>query len=564
VLRRGFLRDLGLRFQTGGHGELTVTWPALLSAARIAAAPGAEYIRRTPPNAVSDGSAFDVFDRYDQVFELADSGSGVPSARRRLVLPEMLLHELAILKRVPPEEREAFFRRMSESYCRHKRGDEPAGPGRLWGVRERLVERGSLGAFRRLEQSLGLRGALGRKRRAAVRRVRSAASPRRKLVAHYRARLEEPIDPDLAVFAAYWYRGYSCNPRAIYERAPEIVPGMRGVWVVNEDVAATMPAGVEYVVADTPEYYDLIARAGYFVNNVNFPNHLVKREGAVHVMTHHGTPLKRMGLDLRDTPDGETRIDYAGLLRRCARWDFSITQNAFTTLIWERTYPIPYETLEVGYPRNDVLVNSTEKDVRRIRDELGVRPGQKVVFYAPTHREYRPDYVPALDLAAVAERLGPDFVVMARLHYLHEADQHLRELRGEGRVRDVAAHPSVEELCLAADVLVTDYSSIMFDYVVLDRPIVIHAPDWEEYRAMRGTYFDITAEAPGVVTTTEAEMTEAFTSGAVWGEEARRARAAFRARFCALDDGHAAERVVRRVWLGEPASAVSPAAAVAG
>jgi CDP-glycerol glycerophosphotransferase len=122
----------------------------------------------------------------------------------------------------------------------------------------------------------------------------------------------------------------------------------------------------------------------------------------------------------------------------------------------------------------------------------------------------------------------------------------------------------VEELCLAADVLVTDYSSIMFDYAVLDRPIVIHAPDWEEYRAMRGTYFDITAEAPGVVTTTDADMAEAFTSGAVWGEEARRARAAFRARFCALDDGHAAERVVRRVWLGEPASALWPAAAVAG
>src|SRR5206468_9642732 len=129
-------------------------------------------------------------------------------------------------------------------------GDEPPGAGRLWPVRERLVERGSFGAFRRLEQSLGLRGALSRRRRAAVRRVRSSASPRRKLIAHYRARLDEPIDPNLAVFGAYWYRGYSCNPRAIYEKAREILPDMRGVWVVREDAAATMPAGVEYVVAD--------------------------------------------------------------------------------------------------------------------------------------------------------------------------------------------------------------------------------------------------------------------------------------------------------------------------
>src|SRR5207302_1014545 len=93
--------------------------------------------------------------------------------------------------------------------------------------------------------------------------------------------------------------------------------------------------------------------------------------------------------------------------------------------------------------------------------------------------------------------------------------------------------------------------SIMFDYAVLDRPIVIHAPDWDEYRARRGVYFDLMAEGPGVVTTTEQELIEAFRSGAAWGGQASRARAAFRTRFCSLDDGRAAERVVRRVWLGE-------------
>jgi CDP-glycerol glycerophosphotransferase len=104
---------------------------------------------------------------------------------------------------------------------------------------------------------------------------------------------------------------------------------------------------------------------------------------------------------------------------------------------------------------------------------------------------------------------------------------------------------------LAADVLVTDYSSIMFDYAVLDRPIVIHAPDWEVYRTMRGTYLDLMAEPPGTVTRTEPELIEALTSRTAWGEAAGRARAAFRARFCSLDDGRASERVVRRLWLGD-------------
>jgi CDP-glycerol glycerophosphotransferase (TagB/SpsB family) len=88
----------------------------------------------------------------------------------------------------------------------------------------------------------------------------------------------------------------------------------------------------------------------------------------------------------------------------------------------------------------------------------------------------------------------------------------------------------------------------MFDYAVLDRPIVIHAPDWEVYRALRGTYFDLMAEPPGVVARTEDELIGALRSRSAWGEEATGLRAAFRARFCSLDDGRAAERVVRRLW----------------
>jgi CDP-glycerol glycerophosphotransferase (TagB/SpsB family) len=246
-------------------------------------------------------------------------------------------------------------------------------------------------------------------------------------------------------------------------------------------------------------------------------------------------------------------MNFERLLQRCSRWDYNISSNAFSTLIWERTYPLPYETLEVGYPRNDALVNATEADVERIRQELGIRPEQRVVLYAPTHREYLDRYEPTVDVAALASELGPDYVLAVRVHYFYERDA---QPAGGAGILDVTAHPSVEELCLAADVLLTDYSSIMFDYAVLDRPIVVHAPDWEEYRRLRGTYFDLLAEPPGVVTRTTEELVTAFRSGSAWGERANELRAAFRARFCALEDGRASERVVRRVWLEdeEPAA----------
>jgi CDP-glycerol glycerophosphotransferase len=564
VLRRTLLRELGVRFGPAAHGELGVTWPALLTAERIAALPSPAYVRRrpasVPPDRACAGTPEDVFAAYERVFAFAGSHP-VPDTRRRLVLGAMLEHQLTLLRGLPEAERRAFFSRMSAIRRAHRRGDEPGPSGRAAQRRARAVERDSYGAFKRLEAALAARRAAGRPRAVAARvrrRLRRARMQR-----YYRSRLRQPLDPDLAVFAAYWYRGYSCNPRAIYERARELVPGMRGVWVVRREAVDGLPDGVDYVLPNTREYYDVIARAKYLVNNVNFPNDLVKRTGSMHVMTHHGTPLKQMGIDQQGMSVGGGLMDFQALLRRCARWDFSVSANVFSTLIWERVYPTRYESLETGYPRNDALVNAGEDDVARIRAELGIRPEQVATLYAPTHREDQVGFVPMLDLAAVAERLGPEHVLLARLHYFYGADPVLETLHREGRIINVAAHPSVEELCLAADLLMTDYSSIMFDYAVLDRPIVSHIPDWERYRAVRGTYFDLEAEPPGVVTRTEDEVIEAIGAGGAWSDEATRARAAFRAKFCSLEDGRAAERVVRRVWLGEPVPAAHSPARVA-
>jgi CDP-glycerol glycerophosphotransferase (TagB/SpsB family) len=265
-----------------------------------------------------------------------------------------------------------------------------------------------------------------------------------------------------------------------------------------------------------------------------------------------------MGLDLRNAFYASKRMNFERLLRRAARWDYSISSNVFSTLVWERAYPTRYESLEVGYPRNDVLANATGEDVERVRRELGIPPGQRTILFAPTHREYLESYEPTVDIRRLAEDLGPDYTVLLRLHYLYEGERATEPGRESARVIDVTAHPSIESLCLAADCLLTDYSSVMFDYAVLDRPIVVHAPDWDVYRTLRGTYFDLLADPPGAVTASNEELVDAFRSGTVWGDRAGLLRAAFRARFCALEDGRAAERVVRRVFLGEADVASEP------
>jgi CDP-glycerol glycerophosphotransferase len=310
-----------------------------------------------------------------------------------------------------------------------------------------------------------------------------------------------------------------------------------------------MPPGVPYVVAGSVAYYRALARAKYLINNVNFPDHLVKRRGSVHLQTHHGAPVKVMGIEQARYPGGGS-TNFAAMLRRCDRWDFSVSSNALSTEAWERQYPCDYETLEYGYPRNDRLVAAGDDDVAKARAAVGAGPDDLVVLYAPTHRSHDPAYQPPFDAARLAEALGPPGLLLVRSHYFDETAHAAGA--GSARVRDVSGQPCVEDLYLAADVLVTDYSSAMFDYATLDRPLVIYAPDWSAYVANRGVTFDLLASPPGAVATTQDDLLAVLSSGSYADAPATAARAAFRARFCAWDDGHAAERVVRRVFLGEP------------
>jgi CDP-glycerol glycerophosphotransferase (TagB/SpsB family) len=328
------------------------------------------------------------------------------------------------------------------------------------------------------------------------------------------------------------------------------------VFLVEPGREHTLPEGVDHAVIGSRRYWEVLARAKYLINNANFAEGVVKRPGSVHLQTQHGTPLKKMGVDQSTYPVVAAQSgSFTKLLGRVDRWDYNLSSNSHSTQMWERAFPGSYEALEYGYPRNDVYWTATADDVARIRRELGVPEGSTAVLYAPTHRDHRTGFETGLDLEALCRAAGDEVVVLLRAHYFY--DRGALDRAG-GRVLDVTAHPSSEDVCLAADVLITDYSSIMFDYAALDRPIVVYADDWEVYRDTRGVYFDLLAAPPGPVARTPEELAAVFRDRSYAGAESARLRAAFRERFCEFDDGRAAERVVRRVLLGEPPEAIPP------
>ncbi|WP_231335235.1 bifunctional glycosyltransferase/CDP-glycerol:glycerophosphate glycerophosphotransferase [Actinomadura graeca] len=561
AIRRQFLLDLGLRFSGGYYEDVNVTYPILMAAERLSLLDRVCYIyrqrRRGAITKTTGAKHFDAFAQYDRIFAFMDEMGPKADPFRQLMFDRTIWHLLVIIERgdrVHESENERFFSEMSKTYNRYRpEGHVPPDTKPFLAEKHRLIQKNDYRGFQRL--GAGSVKAKAKKPARKANNLRKRGVLYSKEVAkdrYYQMQRRLAIDENLAVFAAYWYRGYACNPAAIYEKARELAPHIRGVWVVKPGARKDMPKGVEYVVSGSADYYRTIARAKYFVNNVNFPDHYVKRPGQVHMMTQHGTPLKKMGLDQMEFPVGAKDMDFKALITRSDRWDYLLSSNPLSSEAWERGFPCNYEMLEIGYPRNDRLVQADEEERGRLRAALGVPEGATAVLYAPTHRDYQRHYTPMFDIGRFVEQLGQDHVLLLRAHYYYKLKNMAADMGWpEGRVIDVSKYPSVEDLAIASDALLTDYSSVMFDYANLDKPIVIYANDWETYKLTRGVNFDLTATPPGVVATTESELVDAFVSRAAWSDTANKARENFRARFCPWDDGHAAERAVRRMFLGE-------------
>ncbi|MFH8283890.1 bifunctional glycosyltransferase/CDP-glycerol:glycerophosphate glycerophosphotransferase [Streptomyces antibioticus] len=563
VYRRDFVEENGFAFPPGYYEDTPWTFPVMLSARRIATLDRIclNYRQRRQGNILSTTSRkhFDIHDQYARVFAFVDDRPELAGWRPCLhrKMGEHCLDILAKPDRLPPSDKGEFFRRTVEMFRAHRPAGEPV-PAELRALT------GGWAAYRVRRQA----GRAGRElaRRGALLRGAAGGRARRAADAVHARR---PLDPRLVVYSAFSHRGVLGDPGAIYRAAREIAPELRGVWVVrDEETAALLPDDVEHVLLDSPAYRRITARAGFFVNNVNWPGSLAKRPGSVHIHTHQGTPLKYMAADLLQRPGGRFGVDVPQMLRRADRWDHSLVANRHSELVWERAYPCHFASARTGSPRNDVLVTADAAATAAARARLGVPDGHTVVLYAPTRREYvRGGHVDRIDLARLAADLGEGHTLVVRLHPSLATGPArgagLSELHRRGVLIDATDAPHVEEVMLASDVLVTDYSALMFDYANLDRPIVVHADDWEAYRASRGAYFDITAEPPGHVSRTYRELAWLLASGSWRDEDSTRLRAAFRERFCAYDDGRAAERVVRRLLLGET-GAEGVAAAVPG
>ena len=335
------------------------------------------------------------------------------------------------------------------------------------------------------------------------------------------------------------------NPLDIYNELRRRRPDLEYIWTIGPETQA--PEGARGVRFASKEWLVALATSKYLVNNTNWPWYFRKVPGQVYLQTWHGTPLKRLG---REIPNNNLTKSYLDTMdREASYWDYLISPNPFCTEIFPGAFGYRGRIIETGYPRNDRLSSASALDRALIRQRLGINnPNTRVVLYAPTWRDYKRSATGNWESVTFMDEnieLPPGFQMLYRGHTNTHA---AHKTKVAGGAIDVTKYPDVTELYLAADILITDFSSVMFDFTVTGKPVLFLAPDLERYRAERGFYFDFEATAPGPILKTDSEVVAALARIDEISAEYSVKYRAWQQKFNSLEDGKAAARVADIVF----------------
>lgn len=400
-------------------------------------------------------------------------------------------------------------------------------------------------------------GLVKRGLRKALRARRNMGSGEQKVKVYHEVFSKLPIKKGTVVFESHMGKQYSDSPKAIYEELVRSGVPFEAIWSYAGGKPTGFPKEATLVRRWSWPYLRALAQAEYWVDNQGFPLALAKRPGTTYIQTWHGSALKRMGFHEPRTK-AQGRAGQDRFQAAVDRFDHFLIRSEHDARTLAKGFRLRDEVLlRTGYPRNDALVaahraeaDSGERVRGPLAGEFGIDPDKKVLLYAPTFRANADGAVEGFefpfDVEEFADRLGDRFTLLVRTHYLNSVTL---PPSVAGRVIDVSKHHDITPLLALADGLITDYSSVMFDYAVLDRPMLFFAYDYEKYATdIRGTYFDLKEKAPGPVVATADELLQAVAAFDEADAKYAEARQRFLAEFGEYDRGDAARQIVEKFF----------------
>lgn len=368
-----------------------------------------------------------------------------------------------------------------------------------------------------------------------------------------------PVDKNLVVFESNVGKSIGDSPKAIYDRMIEMDLPYKYVWIYNGS-DGIFTENTKTVIRLGLKYYYYLARAGYWVNNQNFPTYLIKSKKTVYLQTWHGTPLKKMQNDL-DVIIGRNATYLERVNFAVSQWDYLISPSEYATENFKTAFNYNKEVLELGYPRNDLFYQSQEELDRlsnSVLEKLGLeREFRKIILYAPTFRDDSlKKFNLELDLEKFVEELSDEYLLLIRGHMATGQSINLPK-KFKGDILNVSSYPNIQELYLITDVCITDYSSVMFDFANTKRPLLFFTYDLEHYKDnLRGFYFDFINEAPGPFSKTTDELISDIKSldDQFLSDKYQK----FYDKYCYLEDGKASDRVIEEVFTKGNIKSITP------
>lgn len=307
-----------------------------------------------------------------------------------------------------------------------------------------------------------------------------------------------PIDENLVLISSFMGSNFNDSPKAIYEsvRLNPKYDGLRFVWAFEHPEKFSE---LQSVKIDTFKYFVTALKAKYWITNTNIERGLsFKKKKTIYLNTWHGIALKKIGNDCPGRKD--YNFNSVNYLCVSGKYDEGVFLSAFNAK--EKSY------LRCGMPRNDRLWNADEAERVEMRKKLGIDAGKKVILYAPTWRDSTDggrsyEIKPPINFDQWKSELGEEYVVLFRAHHITTK---VLNVCFDEFIKDASQYPDVNDLMIASDLLITDYSAIAFDYSILCKPILCYAYDYDTYLVDRGTYFDMDERYPNKSCRTEAEL----------------------------------------------------------
>lgn len=379
--------------------------------------------------------------------------------------------------------------------------------------------------------------------------------------------LTTKMDDKKIVFESFMGRAYSDSQKALYKAMlnDKYFKDYKFIWAFKDtqnykDMESENTHIVKY---GSNEFYKEMSEAKYWITNSRLPDYLIKRAGQVYIQCWHGTPLKRLGFDI--SVEGGNALNTIKEIRQkyesdARRYDYMLSPSKFCTEKLTSAFNLKELgkeniIIEMGYPRNDFLFNYSKEYLDELKEKLGIDKNKKVILYAPTWRDNQHTsgvgytYNLNIDFDRLKEKISDKYVIIFRTHYFVSNSFDFEKYKGF--IFNMSDHDDVNDCYILSDVLITDYSSVFFDYANLKRPELFYMYDLEEYQGkLRDFYFEL-SELPGPILKTQEELEDAILNIDKYNEKYKEKYKKFNEKFNYLDSGNCSNNVIDKIFKGK-------------